>query len=535
MFRKYIVSVVGAKPYITKFYIKLIDDTLRFYYDIYLLKNPGITSMVEGFDQTFRSNPESDNVFEKLPKEKKFSHNISQLEAYSIIEHLENIIKNRNTINSEYIQVNLPRATLYYEIEKIQLLYNFIKNFYDNYEIIKLSYNKTENAIVEEDNNKKLLNDSNDINKEELSSYLFNEFTKHSPNNLITFFIIKNLLHFENANITNFKYDESNKNLYIQVNEFTDNYSLFYNDLITLINFNNINNKKEEIQKILKSKINNIIKIIIYIYEHKDHLNQQELYLYLSFSLILIYIHGYILSGGTKSLNIYRFSNRVIEHIIELNSSRYKNIKFFGLGAKQKAKVCGENKLNIDTINELSKKYQYLIDIDRKIFIKSIINDNEELEKNELSSIEENKKNLLNKLILSKPKLIDLDSIETKNPPLRYKKINNKISSNVFITKAYEDLHFIINSNNILPSYDFDKYLPKLSDLIINKIIPKITKYNEMIKLNPNTLLIYNEFIEPFIDNNIISIDEKLYLIYDICIPYLYDVYKINKILDYFH
>lgn len=536
MLRKYIVSVVGAKPYITKYYIKLVDNTLRFYYDIYLLKNPGITSMVEGFDQTFRTNPESDNVFEKLPKEKKFSHSVSQLEAYNVITHLENIINNRGELNSEYLQINLPRATLYYEIDKVQLLHNFIKTFYDNYEMIKLSYEKPDASNLESDETSKI-NVKENIDTAEISSSLFNEIIKQSPNNLVSFFIIKNLLRFENSNITNFKYDETNKSLYIQVNEFTNNYMLFYNDLITLINYNdNVDNKsKDEYNKLLKSKINNIIKMTIYIYENKEHLNTQELYLYLSFSLILIYIYGHWLANNSSGSNIYKFSNNVIKHVFDLKSSNYSSILFFGLGEKQKQKEKNKegSKLDISNINELSKKYQYLIDIDRQTFLKKIIDDNTEFNNTELEKVNSNKKNILDKLILNKPKLINLS-----NPPfevLGYKKINNKISSNTFITKAYEDLHFIINSNNILPNYEFDKNLPKLSDIIINKIIPKINKYNEMIKLNPNTLLIYEQFIEPFLDSSIISIDEKLYLIYDICIPYLYDVYKVDKVLDYFH
>ena len=93
----------------------------------------------------------------------------------------------------------------------------------------------------------------------------------------------------------------------------------------------------------------------------------------------------------------------------------------------------------------------------------------------------------------------------------------------------------IENSKNLFTLDNIDENLRRFIDLINTKIIPTVNKYIEQIKLNPSTMFIYTECIRPNITSPLLSIQEQFYLLYDIVIPYLFDVHNINKITDYFH
>lgn len=529
MLKRYIVSTTGRSAYITKFYINLFDSVLRFGYTIHQIKNTGIASMIERIDDSFRSNPESDSVFSKLPVEQVFSHTISQLESTEVIAELEKLLANPKayTSNNSHFKVVLPYATLYYELEKVKLLYNFIKHFYDNYELIKLNLSKPK----EDDNSDNKIEIATNTSIDSLSSKIFNELVKQTPSNILIFFVLKSLTAFYNNHNISFNYNSETCHLDININEFTSNYMLFYSDLNILINYNaNIENyDPETFRKYIRAKINSLIKICVYIFENSSKLNKEELYLYTHIILIFIYVYGHWFNNNSGSSDIYKFTNSVIKNLLN-TTNKYKSIKFINIPISNSENL---KLLDISQINELSLKYNYLIHIDSKLYLKNIIIG---YEKNQLETEQTSRKilsTISNRLILNKPKLLDLSNLNN-NPPLKYKILSNN-TENIIISNAYQDLVFVFNANNILPNYEFDNHLPKLFDVISNKIIPNINKFNEMIKLNPSTLFIYNDFIEPHINNELIGVEEKLYLLYDITIPYLYDTFKIDKFIDYFH
>lgn len=515
MLKRYLVSTAGKPYYITKFYIFKIENILRFGYDIHVITNSGIASMINNIDQSFINNPESDSIFTKLATEKKFSNTISQIEALDVISGIEKALKENSY--DKYIKINLPKASLYFELNKVKLLYNFIKYFYEHYESIKIEIDR-----------KASINDSTAEIKTEvvpeikdISSKLFNELCRISPNNIVTFFIIKQLCSIYTGQSLNFKVDDED-NLDIEVEIFTSNSMLLYNDLNTLINFTPSNVSEIEYKNLIKSKISMLLKLLIAIYENESKLTDNDKFLYINFIIVLFYIYGFWLNGSNFNVttNIYSFANRVI-FSFKTNIGKIKNIKFIPLPIND-----NNGKLvDIAKINALSAKYKYLIDFDRERFIKSIISDiDNEPEVKSSSSVPN--------MVISKAKLLDLISDIL---PLNYEIITDpKLTTHKIISKPYHSLLILENSTNIFNLDNIDEDLPKLVDIINAKIIPAIKKNAEMIVLNPSVLLIYDNFIEPNIDTNI-SIKEKMYLIYQICIPFLHDVYKINKFIDYFH
>jgi len=514
MLKKYLVSTSGKQYYITKFYIIKIENVLRFGYDIFLINNAGVASMIDTINQSFINNPESDNIFNKLSSEKKFSKTISQLEALEVLHNLEKILNTEQT--SQFIKVSLPQANLYYELNKIQLLYNFIKHFCNNYELIKLDFDKP-------DIHKQELKSENNIQIDDsnISSNLFNELIKLSPNNLVTFFILKQLTAFYTNQTVEFVLDEE-QNLTISITKLTNNLMVLYNDLMTVINFVPANIADENFKNLLKSRITTLIKIIIFIYDNNDKLLINDKYLYLNYTFVLLYIYGFWLnnSDSMSLFNLYNFINKILM-AFKFNS-KVKTIKI------EPTPLQGDTDVAIDlsTINGLANKYKYLIDIDRNRFVTNIINDTKTLINNKTNKFNIN-------IPLNKAKLINLTN---GNLPLKYEKIEDvKLSNHKIISKPYHSLLILENSKNIFNTDNIDENLPKLIDIIQNKMIPDLNKLSEQLILNPSTLFIYTECIEPNINNDLLNITEKLYLLYEVAIPYLFDRYNISKFLDYFH
>lgn len=514
MIKRYLVSMSGKRHYITKFYIVKIDNILRFGYDIYILSGESVVSIIKSINQSFINNPESDSIFERLPKELRFSKNISQLDALDIITQLEHSLSLGNT--NQFIQVRLPDAVLYYEYNKTKLLYNFIKYFYDNYELIKLNIDKLE---TKQDKKSQPTVDSTLIKSpiQDINSQIFEELIKLSPNNILTFFILKQLVNnYTNQEVV-FNIDE-NEHLNISLTKITNNLMLLYNDLMVIINFKPNNISEENYKTLIKTRIGELIKLIRFIYQHKEEINVNNLYLFLNFILIALYTYGFWLNNSdlNSGPNLYGFVNKILLSLKKTNS-----ILFIPLDLKQ-----NENVTNIELgkINQLASKYKYLIEIDRSRFINNIINDT--------------RQSLVNKypiqtLPISKAKLLNLASDRL---PLNYQYINDKsLDSHLIISKPYHSLLILENSQNIFNLDEFDENFKKLISIVQTKLIPSVNKVIEQIKLNPSTLFIYNECIVPNINTQLLSIKEQFYLLYEIIIPYIFDTFKINKFLDHFH
>jgi hypothetical protein len=238
-------------------------------------------------------------------------------------------------------------------------------------------------------------------------------------------------------------------------------------------------------------------------------ISKDEFYLYINFNILLIYIYYCLYKNNS---DIFKVVNNILEKFkIDF---RFDTVLLNGGNSL-------ENTLDLEKINKLSQKYNYLLYIDRKNFIDSIIREYDETE-NKFQPVD-----LTKGIIVNKPAILNVSNYNVIK--------DDRFKNNIIIDIYYHQL-LIINSNQtIIDNIEIDYRLSKLIDLINNKIIPNIDKRIEMIQLNPSTLLIYSEFISPFIKGNQISIDEILFLIFNISIPYIFDNYKIEKYIDYFH
>jgi hypothetical protein len=525
-FVKFIVSTSGKTPFIIKFYISQFDSTLRFVYDIYQITNPEKLARIDTIDNQFIQNPENENFFKNIPTKLVYTNSFSQLEAGETCESIQKTLTNINT--KDIYPIILPPTTrVYYNKKKSMILYYLIKHFYENYELIKLQLNGNENNKTEQ-----LDQPDNNINTEikKLSSYLFNRYIDLSPNNLISYFIVK-YLDNKNSSKKNIIIDyqlDDDKNLIINLSEYDQNFMQFYEDLnvYVLSMLDNIDKIK------FKSNIELLIKSLFYLQNifETNTLSKSEIYYFTYFAILLILLYSISLKASINNdlniklpKNIFNYINNVFKSM-SANNNKLKTITL--KIEKQDNDISQEFDFNLDKINEIAIKYKYLVNIDNEAYVNNIITDYKSISKS--SKFEPNDNN-----IIFTPKILNLE--DANNLPLKYELINdNKLKDNKIITTHYRNLLLLNNSSVTLLDLDVDNRLSRLISIITDNLLPNITKYNEMIKLNPSTLLIMDQFLTKTKLSEL-SISDNMFVLYQIVIPHLYDYYKITKFIDYYH
>ena len=175
-----------------------------------------------------------------------------------------------------------------------------------------------------------------------------------------------------------------------------------------------------------------------------------------------------------------------------------------------------------------------MLDIDKTSFINNIYN--------QLKNNTNTNKNV--KLILNNPTIITLNLFIDKGTPesswLSYRTItsNNRLKNHTILTKEYFQLLTLAISDNpqsVLPLIQNEmnpillRHYETIMNVIFKELISTVTDLN-----NISTLNILTHHIRPFLNNDS-SIETEMFILYKCIIPYLYDVYKINSFIDYFH
>jgi len=190
------------------------------------------------------------------------------------------------------------------------------------------------------------------------------------------------------------------------------------------------------------------------------------------------------------------------------------------------------NKVN-DQIDQLLTKERYMLDIDRDLYIRNVMN----MLEDEHSAVQ--KKQI--KLHLNNPTTLNIEKLlnKTSNGYLGYElqKPNQKqFETNKIITKEYYDI-LLISTTPTLSRKTIENELNqiciKYADIILNLIFKELSS-----SINTDTIIstlyLLEYHIRPFLKSEA-TIETELFLLYRIVMPYLYDVYGITDYVDYFH
>ena len=512
---KYITCYREGCLYIIKFVIEDINSNLRFVYEIYKVKDKHQYRFIE---ESFKTNPES-LIFEDILGniERVFIHSISQIEAG---EELSKFNVDYNNLQNIGI-LKLPKLTINIENYKLGVVYNLLKLYFEQYDLIKLKYDKNNDSLAKSNN---LINRKIEVQ----------DIIKLINNNLIIYYLYSYLNNFNYCKSKN-TFELNNRTLKITINNIIYNNSLVDSKNLYLL-MCNLDESNEEINNTLQILFKTLIKFI-----NNEVLTSENNILKEDSIITLNVLNFLCLIYGTKYLLGNKISYEKLKYLPILNHiylqliKNTKHIDFDRIEIHESLiKTDGEvdSFLNLETV---SQKYKYLLKISSEEFVKSILKEIKN------SPPEDNKtNNNFNNMVLKTPKILNIDYLLTLTNDgdsfINYKKIKTpefiKLEKSFVITEEYLQLLYIINSNGFIDHSKLNIRITKFADSIINNILPLVDKHHDKLI---STLLIMNNMIEYVFQNKpLIDNQSKLFILYRIIIPHLYNKFNINKFIDYF-
>lgn len=197
----------------------------------------------------------------------------------------------------------------------------------------------------------------------------------------------------------------------------------------------------------------------------------------------------------------------------------------------------------IEKINKLSEEYKHLIPVSQKDFANQVLMKSTEIEQNNIPqffSISNKKVIDISKLIDQKKQKIQSSvlfdpeqTLEQENNNTLYDILNYESGSSGtrIISKAYQYLvNYIKNPSSLLLLKDVDvpKEVVNLFDVLSKKILnPSMISKDNILTLN-----YYNTLIENLPRPNEFKHITLLYIVFQIMIPYSFDIYSNNQFVD---
>jgi len=520
---------------VIKITVKPMVNTLRIEYSYHDLKQPQLIQTVE---KAFLEDPSANNIFNTLPLEMLFKHDISVAQAASLVFYLENKLKDPK----DFIPIDLPNLKLYLQKSQIYLIYTFIKSVSEQYEIILSNLKnegnnkKNEDTKEEEVSNASRSTTSGDVRNDvpvvpsrvdksllpekngEITDILEEAFSL-SPNKIVNFYLTKQIINNSHSCII----EENGNNITIGIIPLID-VELYSYSLSNVSDLNNVINSFDISQDDIIIKIKTACQHLNYIINERQNVKPLLLTAALQVVSFLIYLYR-IKLPNTKSDNFENIINGSIQRIM-INVFKSQTSILF----KFKDYLELDYDEEIKTINSSVEKYNYLLKIDKDEFIDSVLAD----VKTSKTTEEE-----LELPLINTPTVIDITkyfgtTIDWKNDKrlLAYEVIENP--RHKVISQSYNQLLKISQSGTNLAIKNMNLIVSKYYDIITTKIFKEIDNNQELVKTNVSTLLLMKKFIIPFVSKST-STYTLLFLLYQVVIPHIHNMHGQTQFIDVFH
>lgn len=531
---------------IIKFSIKREFHNLCIGVDVFHI-NTNVRETVEVFKNNLLSDPNNPKILDIIPNKHILSEVFQLPKCEELIEYIEQIPV--NTISTEYQLILSDNLNCIVTTRQLKRIYNFINGFIKNFSLLDSVY-KIYINMIELKENESISKEVQNIKttKEEIvikpivkeveivpdlapkeQSLLENIINIYTVNNIFRGYLIQHLFsHLQYINI-NILSTEEQINITIS-NLFENSYIQNIDYIISILN-TLVDNELENVINFNQKKIiENIINCC------NKQPQDQENNLQVSILLFILYCYQY--------------------RIIALKYPEFESEQFFKKEVQQNAlnyfiKVFEPSKpVNIivndyefkdsdeDSIQEISNKYKHLIPVSEEEFLNLAVKDfkNKENKNNQITF------SISNKKILNIETIISNNTSINKLVKIPYNLINTSQFNNIT-----EDLLLNYNPKTITKIYGiFKQYVnDPLSIISIEEQIPKsIFNFFDYFKRNisklfndkedVSTLSYYKILKENIPGSDTHSHQTFLYLIYNLIIPYYYDVYKKKEFVDVF-
>lgn len=537
-----------------------ISDSLRLQYSIHLFQKTGSEFVISNaIIESFKANSSNVELFNTLPLHQEFidSFSFNECEQFVLyLQHFLSTLDSQNQISTYKIQ--LHKITIYLNYLQIFSMYNFLYQFVTNYELMRLQLQilmQQEKQIEIKPKSSPFIEkvtiqsedkttDDKEIIEDEIQNLdslsIINDVLALSPNNIITYFISKYISSSIQNGVQEEKpliYNDVEKKLTIQIQPLID-FELFglsdlhYKSLIEILNsfeftkdeylsklrflIQQLNRLSEQQTKDNISLPLQIIEFLIFIYADKLHTND----LISQFTHSNPDIENYILNLVNYAAN-YILTNQFLDSKLKYNSIDFKHI-------------LSKKKTKLDNLDQIIVKERYLLDIDKESFTNLVF------EKAKQESKTENTTKPL-PLIINNPTVLNINNfINDKNKEIKshlsYWLISSELkqlSNHKIITEEYHQLlQLSITPESSRSLIKVDTILSKYSSILLNNIFIDLSNIDTLTPISTINLL--TNYIRPYLQSDSI-LQTEFYILYRLIIPFLYDIYNIDKIIDYFH
>lgn len=297
-----------------------------------------------------------------------------------------------------------------------------------------------------------------------------------------------------------------------------------------------------------------IKKILHNLHTNHEKYRENSLYLMMMGYLLLVYLLRYLYDSNKESFRVYfkyfinnnHIQNQLFTRMIETGFPEFATKTYFKIVDIDLSSTSDDQ--NLEKINDLSAEYKHLIPISQKEFATKIF---KELKK------EDNKQPINFKL--SCKKVIDVTKL-INDSQKQSKPINsvlfdpdNTLSPTSEIEKEYSFLDYKLQSNNgskvITKSYQYllnyiknpssilvmnKNEIPKEIQNLFETLSKKVLNLSRIKKDNISTYSYYNILLENIPHPENFKHITFLYIIFQIIIPYCYDVYGNSQFEDVF-
>lgn len=546
-----------------KLEVKAIASELRLEYSLHQFKGVLTDSII----QSFNTNTSNMSFFKSLPVERVFSQEISLQECeqmYVYLQSAKEYIQQTGTIP----QLQLGQLNVYLDTQQIFAFENFLLQFGQTYEIIKLNLqvltNRNETNVQQESAQQIIPQHQPEIEQVEANIeieqteeeeviegtddiVLLNDTLKLSPTPMCTYYISKFVSNIFNAG----KYEKlemlatEDGAVIISISPlfniqmlFTAQYQQATLNIIESFNYSN----DEYISK-LKSLVSELV-FIINNYYGKSEL--KKLFIVLKIIEYLIYIYSIKFSPQNflsklevgkqtedfekSMLEVVNYSvGYILQNYYDLNKINYNRIIIKHLPAV----ILDDEELALENLKTILTRELYLIDIDKDHFVNRVF---EEVSKKSVKG-----KNSP-KLVLNSPHKIDLTNFinqdDSSTSWLSYRLIEpeqKQFENNKIITEEYLHVLQLINAPSVSVGSlvkTINPIIARYADTIINVIFKELSNLDATTIISTLTLL--NTYIRPYLSEDS-TVTTELFILYRIILPYIYDTYGTTIFMDYFH
>ena len=568
-------------------------NELEFTYKLYQITEQLPNSIMQGL----QDNPMSTNVFNSIAaKTLLLKHSLSLGQASSIYSKFIELTELHKTNTDSYLCINfLPLLNTYLKYDQVLLLTSFLGQFINSYDVIKLNlFNQT---VSNDDNNQplqtvktnsavqnvdilKLIDIDNKpdneilVNPNDIEVTIGRKFLReiikmvHS-NSLLCLYISKLIVNELEYGVTIESlsdivyYNVDKKILNINITPLIYNDILVsqahINELIQILNIINMS-KDELIGKLyLLCKYLNYLTAEYFLSDNSG-LTESEIieHVIIPVKLLqfLIFVYSFKLSiklnyNSLKPINIgdliTTLTNQSVHYINHKYGLNFENsIQFNNI----------EHDNNIgrsytSNLNEAITQYEYLLSIDIESFIDAVFDDVKlQISDNTCKCHNISVSNIFKQLNINDPKIVDIRSIlrynENKTPQectglLDYVNLDEykaQYNAHSIITIDYLHVLKLMNIPSIEYMTNVDKsinpILIRYLDIIVNDIYKDLI-IDDFYTTPVSLLYILTHFIIPKMPNTDYTVETLQYILYRIIVPYLCDMFKVYKIIDYFH